>query len=377
MAINSESSPAARARPAQYLLSRAALLLLEVFGAAGAIWGCSEAAAVRSGPNNDPWRIACLVMWVVFAAQFVAKRLSNKTPAGCHNGTRGQLIVNAASSFVLEVLGGAGACWGLLEMLGLRTNYPAVTCHDTKRYPGGAGNAWAPGFAHCQGTYFECRIVTGAFFLIFLGDWVRAQVQASGLVAQKTTKAGRPRSVLSNVLDSGGRRQPWQQALLTLLRLGKVFTLEVVGAAGAVWGCAEVAGTSGHSLRLGWGDRFFGQPSFDQWRIVCALTFALFLMRFAANEASASRLRRRTTKRVQVQGLNSAIVTTDGGKPANVAGGIGSSGDGTTATSKTKLAATSLTGYGAMSAGQVDTMLNTGEFSAVVVLEEQLVQPQQ
>lgn len=43
--------------------------------------------------------------------------------------------------------------------------------------------------------------------------------------------------------------------------LAASFVLDVMGGAGALWGAAEVAGRAGHSLRAGWADEHFGQPS--------------------------------------------------------------------------------------------------------------------
>merc|ERR1711971_271713 len=71
---------------------------------------------------------------------------------------------------------------------------------------------------------------------------------------------------------------------------------------GALWGAAEIAGRSGHSLRLGWGDQHFGQESFDFWRCVCLPVFLLCLGRWALkwrvrNEAVAfSELQEETPK---------------------------------------------------------------------------------
>jgi hypothetical protein len=70
----------------------------------------------------------------------------------------------------------------------------------------------------------------------------------------------------------------------TALQLFSTFVLEVMGGAGAVWGASEIAGPAGYSLRLGWGDTHFGQPSFDFWRIWCAVVFGLCLVRWARTQ---------------------------------------------------------------------------------------------
>jgi len=59
------------------------------------------------------------------------------------------------------------------------------------------------------------------------------------------------------------------------------FVLEVLGGAGALWGLSEILGPSGYSCRLGWGDMFFGQESFDFWRKWCLLLFVLCSGRWA------------------------------------------------------------------------------------------------
>jgi len=111
----------------------AASFLLDVMGGCGAVWGCSEAADLRVGVNNDQWRVwasivggLCLYRW--FMVELKTIEASRDT--------------ECLSSLLLQVFGGAGAVWGILEILGIRVNYPP-NCHDPSL--GGVANAWAPG----------------------------------------------------------------------------------------------------------------------------------------------------------------------------------------------------------------------------------------
>jgi len=58
------------------------------------------------------------------------------------------------------------------------------------------------------------------------------------------------------------------------------FILEVIGGAAALWGVADVASDGTTSLRSGYGDTYFGQPSFDTWRIYTAIVGAACLLRW-------------------------------------------------------------------------------------------------
>merc|ERR1740138_1463168 len=95
-------------------------------------------------------------------------------------------------------------------------------------------------------TYTLWRIICSVVFLLFVARWNR-------LV---------PGGAVGKALDVHAA----------------TFVLDVVGGAGAVWGVSEVA-----MLRLGWGDIYFGQPSFDLWRCVCAPFFLVCLFAWAAD----------------------------------------------------------------------------------------------
>ncbi|KAH8072689.1 hypothetical protein JL721_3332 [Aureococcus anophagefferens] len=98
-------------------LELAATFLLEVLGGAGAVWGSSEFLGVRRGNNATAWRLVsgcvglwCLLRWIGVHALGRERNASDEVLA----------------CFLLQVLGGAGAAWGCLEILGYRTHYPTV-----------------------------------------------------------------------------------------------------------------------------------------------------------------------------------------------------------------------------------------------------------
>jgi hypothetical protein len=106
-----------------------AKLLLEVCGAAGAIWGSSEIFTLRNAETNAAWRIVSLVVFGMFLIRFwwhskhflehqrefppikLRHRRLHKVPFS-------QIF---SAKLVLEVLGAAGAIWGPAEALTLRT----------------------------------------------------------------------------------------------------------------------------------------------------------------------------------------------------------------------------------------------------------------
>lgn len=106
-----------------------AKFLLEVCGAAGAIWGSSEILTIRNAENSHAWRIVSLVVFGMFLLRFwwhskhyleherefppiqLRHRRLHKLPFG-------QIF---SSKLVLEVLGAAGAIWGPSDALTLRT----------------------------------------------------------------------------------------------------------------------------------------------------------------------------------------------------------------------------------------------------------------
>ena len=235
-----------RSRRIERCASLCASFLLEVLGGCGAVWGCAELFAVRDGTNALPWRVLaaavgawCFARWARVHALARSRDTTDEVLA----------------AFLLEVLGGAGAVWGVLEICGYRVNYPR-DCHTQ----GGVGDAWAPGYGACANTYATSRVLTLVALVWFIMRWKKVELPI--VVGRETWSDGPP--------------------------LG-TFVLEVCGGAGAVWGSSEVA-----TLRKGWGDRLYGQPSFDFWRVCCAITFALCFVRWCTQNRWWSRTHRLT-----------------------------------------------------------------------------------
>jgi len=167
--------------------------------------------------------------------------------------------------FLLDVMGGAGAMWGCLEIAGYRVNYPA-DCHKPREYRKadyttstfvGVGGAWGIQFANCGNTYSECRIICAVVFVLCAMSWQRLIPAMHFQVAPEQPCCG-----------------------LNLEFFFRTFLLEVMGGAGALWGFSEICGRSSASLRLGWDDKYFGQRSFDFWRGCCLITFVLCFIRW-------------------------------------------------------------------------------------------------
>jgi len=216
-----------------------ATFLLEVMGGAGAVWGCAENMGVRFGPINDEWRAICWVVFLLCLFRWVVREAYGVTS---HDG-------EVMAVFLLDVMGGAGAMWGCLEIGGFRVNYPP-DCHEPQEWGQGIDNAWGPQYSHCGGTYPESRIICAVVFVLCALSWQK-------LIPYGPSCCGR-----------------YAEFLL------RTFLLEVMGGAGALWGFSEICGRSGHSLRLGWGDKYFGQKSFDFWRVWCSITFGLCFLRW-------------------------------------------------------------------------------------------------
>ena len=302
-------------------ITTSARFVLDVLGGCGAVWGVSELLGVRRGPNNDLWRVISCVVFLLFLVRWAVVDLAGpgrRRP----NASTARRVLDHAHSFHLQVVGGAGALWGGLEVAGFRVNYP-TNCHDKTAFPAGVGAAWAPGFKECAGTYPVCRVVCGVGFVWFHVRWIAIRVclarrrpggaergsgrrergesegegEGAGCVGEggNADAASAGETPCSSrrkgcARGEGGRRHRngrgccslsrLSAAATPLLELLSTFVLDCVGAAGAVWGVAEVAGHSGASLRLGWGDRMFGQPSFDLWRLICSMVFVLFTARW-------------------------------------------------------------------------------------------------
>mmetsp|Transcript_4260 Transcript_4260/g.6640 ORF Transcript_4260/g.6640 Transcript_4260/m.6640 type:complete len:260 (-) Transcript_4260:373-1152(-) len=89
--------------------------LLEVCGAAGAIWGFSMVLNWHTvGVNDFLWRPIALSVGLLFLLRWSWQLLVGDHTKDLH------LCVTFVAKFVLEVLGSGGAIWGFSDVLGLR-----------------------------------------------------------------------------------------------------------------------------------------------------------------------------------------------------------------------------------------------------------------
>jgi len=249
------NQPSDSKQTALRILDLMATFLLEVMGGAGAVWGCAENMGVRFGPINDEWRAVCWCTFILCLWRWVAREAYG---VKSHDG-------EIMAVFLLDVMGGAGAMWGCLEIAGYRVNYPK-DCHEVQTYRKadysvgtfeGVGGAWGIQYEYCGNTYSECRIICAFVFVLCALSWQRLVPAMYFQVAPEKPFFG-----------------------LNLEFYSRTFLLEVMGGAGALWGFSEICGRSSASLRLGWGDIYFGQRSFDFWRICCLITFILCSIRW-------------------------------------------------------------------------------------------------
>lgn len=216
-----------------------ATFLLEVMGGAGAVWGSSECAGVRIGVDNDTWRAVCWGAFILCVWRWGAREFLGKI----------HVEMEVMAVFLLDVLGGAGAMWGCLEIAGYRANYPA-NCHDVDVVSPqgtftGIGGSWGPPgrYDECAATFPQSRIVCAPVFILC---WLA-----------------------------------WQKLLVGDVTFYlRTFLLQVMGGAGALWGFSEICGKAGDSFRYGWGDIYYGQKSFDFWRVCCGITFVACTIRW-------------------------------------------------------------------------------------------------
>jgi len=97
-----------------------AKFVLEVLGGGGAIWGSSEALTLRYHATQEFWRHIASIIGAIFLIRFFLQMrdfVQDRTPTG---SMPIRLVQVFSAKFVLEVLGGAGACWGFSEALSLR-----------------------------------------------------------------------------------------------------------------------------------------------------------------------------------------------------------------------------------------------------------------
>lgn len=110
-----------------------AKFLLQVCGAAGAVWGASETAGFRHALNRHPWQIAAWVTTVLFGIRWLIELVSycllcrRRQGGRCYNVLKNQIIPFlevTVTKFVLEVCGSTGAVWAVADILSIRDQTP-------------------------------------------------------------------------------------------------------------------------------------------------------------------------------------------------------------------------------------------------------------
>jgi len=118
-----------------------AKIVLEVFGAGGAIWGFSEVLTLRNPETQEFWRLIALIVAVVFMARFLMQCFDYclEIQDSSETGDEEQRFISEiattirketrtwqrffqvfSAKIVLEVFGAGGAIWGFSEVLTLR-----------------------------------------------------------------------------------------------------------------------------------------------------------------------------------------------------------------------------------------------------------------
>eukprot|EP00527_Entomoneis_sp_CCMP2396_P006773 CAMPEP_0198149810 /NCGR_PEP_ID=MMETSP1443-20131203/48260_1 /TAXON_ID=186043 /ORGANISM="Entomoneis sp., Strain CCMP2396" /LENGTH=190 /DNA_ID=CAMNT_0043814941 /DNA_START=3 /DNA_END=575 /DNA_ORIENTATION=- len=104
--------------------------VLEVLGAAGAIWGFFEAATIRTPHNKEQFHLIAGTVGGLFLFRYISVILDfclcfASSPA--LSGERVSAVARWAemciAKMVLEVFGSGGAVWGFSDIFGLRTPY--------------------------------------------------------------------------------------------------------------------------------------------------------------------------------------------------------------------------------------------------------------
>lgn len=116
-----------------------AKLLLQVCGAAGAVWGASEAVGLRTDATTEAWRVVAAVTAGLFGFRWMLEVLAycllcrrcteNKEKSVTIARLMALVEWNQVVTikFILEVCGAVGAVWGFSEVIRLRTEDNAVT----------------------------------------------------------------------------------------------------------------------------------------------------------------------------------------------------------------------------------------------------------
>ena len=155
----------------------ASKFILNVLGGAGAIWGCAEAMTLRKPHNSVEWRLAAMIVGVLFFIRWTCQLLTYclcLSTTSCSNNPSSTLMTilrwNEALvvAIILEVFGAVGACWGFSEIVTLR--HPET-------------NAFWQGWS-------------SAFGLIFLMRWIIHLISFIKSERKKETKTGSTRQVL-------------------------------------------------------------------------------------------------------------------------------------------------------------------------------------
>ena len=120
----------------------AAKCLLQVWGAAGAVWGASEALGFRTTETRDAWQAAAWATTVVFGLRWLAELFRYCLLCPRRRRDRNSLLQRLVQTFqtailpwtevlvtkfVLEVCGAAGAVWGCAEIATIRDASEAST----------------------------------------------------------------------------------------------------------------------------------------------------------------------------------------------------------------------------------------------------------
>jgi len=227
-----------------------ARLVLEVFGAGGAIWGSTEALTLRDSETQEFWRKQALIVAAIFICRFclqvqdyLREMRTDITISSNDDKTWMRLLQEFSARFVLQVLGGGGAIWGFSEVLTLRNEATVFF--------------WRP-----------CALVIGA---IFLWRWILQIIDFA--------------SEIKGTIGS-------KESLRLLQVFGAKIVLEVFGGGGAIWGFSEVATLRNSENAWFWRPcaAFFGAVFFVRFCIQIKDFINEFKGQTSATKASWSRL---------------------------------------------------------------------------------------
>jgi len=210
-------------------------LVLQVCGAAGAVWGSSQVYGLRQegndGSSNDDewsfWRTVCLYLvtpvfalrWFWHCKHYLEQdKLDYPTVKRHHRRLhRGSFCQVYSARWILQVGGAAGAVWGGTEAFGWRTEQNSN----------------------------EFQVAAAVVGLLFAVRW-GAQVMEYCLCCGTTGSTG----------SSDGQQQQQHVGWIILARwIDAIVTpllLDVLGGAGAVWGFSEIVGWRNRATQSQW-----------------------------------------------------------------------------------------------------------------------------